>query len=52
MTLHMLNRLKRIYNEGPDVPEPDSHPVEPDEGPIQPAIPEDPEHDRTIDPAD
>lgn len=52
MTLHMLNSLNRIYNERPDEPEPDSHPVEPDEGPIQPAIPEDPEHDRTIDPAD
>lgn len=36
-----------------DVPEesvPGAMPVEPDEGPVPPAIPEDPEDDRVIDP--
>ena len=33
-----------------DDPEPGMLPVEPDLGPVPPAIPEDPEHDRTVDP--
>jgi hypothetical protein len=36
-----------------DVPDelvPGSIPVEPDEGPVPAAIPDDPEHDRVIDP--
>ena len=36
-----------------DVPDslvPGSLPVEPDQGPVPPVIPEDPEHDRVIDP--
>lgn len=33
-----------------DDPEPGMLPVEPDQGPVPPVIPLDPEHDRTIDP--
>ena len=35
---------------GEDDPEPGQLPVEPDEGPVLPFIPEDPEHDRVVDP--
>lgn len=34
----------------PGGPEPGSMPVEPDEGPVPPAIPDDPEDDRLVDP--
>jgi hypothetical protein len=34
----------------PDEFEPGSLPVEPDEGPVPAGIPDDPEHDRVIDP--
>ncbi len=34
----------------PDEPAPDSLPVEPDQGAVPAAIPDDPEHDRVIDP--
>jgi hypothetical protein len=43
----------RPHHPNQDVPddwEPGSLPVEPDEGPIPAVIPDDPEHDRTIDP--
>jgi hypothetical protein len=33
-----------------DDPEPGALPVEPDEGLVEPHIPEDPEHDRMVDP--
>ena len=36
-----------------DVPEefePGAQPVEPDQGPVPPLVPDDPEHDRVIDP--
>ncbi|MDP9045659.1 MAG: hypothetical protein M3O01_12730 [Pseudomonadota bacterium] len=36
--------------EAEDDPEPGMLPVEPDSGPIRPAIPDDPEHDRASDP--
>jgi hypothetical protein len=35
--------------EGDDA-EPGMLPVEPDKGPVQPAVPSDPEHDRVVDP--
>ena len=38
-------------NDVPEEFEPGAPPVEPDEGPIPPLIPDDPEHDRVIDPA-
>ncbi len=34
----------------PELPAPDSLPVEPDQGTVPAAIPDDPEHDRAIDP--
>lgn len=39
-------------NDVPEEFEPGAPPVEPDEGPVLPAIPDDPEHDRAIDPAE
>jgi hypothetical protein len=33
-----------------DDPEPGMLPVEPDQGPVPPAIPENPENDRVVDP--
>jgi hypothetical protein len=36
--------------EDADDPPPGSMPVDPDEGVVQPQIPEDPEHDRMVDP--
>jgi hypothetical protein len=36
--------------EDPDDPPPGAMPVDPDEGVVQPHIPEDPEHDRMVDP--
>lgn len=39
-------------NDVPDEFEPGAPPVEPDEGPVLPAIPDDPEHDRVVDPAE
>ena len=36
--------------DAPDELEPGSLPVEPDEGPVPALIPDDPEHDRVIDP--
>jgi len=36
----------------PDDFEPGSPPVEPDQGPTPPVIPQDPEHDRVVDPED
>lgn len=38
-------------NGVPDDFEPDAPPVAPDEGPVPAAIPDDPEHDRIVDPA-
>lgn len=45
--------LPRHPNEDdPDEFEPGPLPVEPDEGPVPAVIPEDPEHERVVDPAD
>lgn len=38
-------------NDVPDGFEPGAPPVEPDEGPTPEPIPQDPEHDRVVDPA-
>ena len=43
-------RLHRSPVEEPDELEPGSMPVDPDDGLVLPIIPEDPEHDRVIDP--
>ena len=45
--------LHKPYQPSQDVPdefEPGSLPVEPDEGPVPTGIPDDPEHDRVVDP--
>lgn len=45
--------LHRPYQPTPDVPdeiEPGALPVQPDQGPVPALIPDDPEHDRVIDP--
>jgi hypothetical protein len=47
-----LHRPSRSNSPVPDEFEPGSLPVEPDEGLVPPAIPDDPEHDRTVDPED
>lgn len=39
-------------NDEPEEFEPGAPPVEPDEGPVLPFIPEDPEHERVIDPGE
>lgn len=44
-------RTHRPTHDVPEEHEPTELPVEPDEGPTPPHIPEDPEHDRLIDPA-
>ena len=40
----------RSHIEEPDDSEPVPLPVDPDQGPVPPIIPEDPEHDRIVDP--
>ena len=45
--------LHKPYQPSQDVPdefEPSSLPVEPDEGPVPAGIPDDPDHDRAVDP--
>lgn len=44
-------RPPRPVHDIPDEREPPELPVDPDEGPIPPLIPDDPEHDRLIDPS-
>jgi hypothetical protein len=49
----MATRKHRKPHEtdiGDDDPESGQLPIEPDEGPVAPVIPEDPEHDRVVDP--
>lgn len=48
-------RLHKPYQPVQDVPdelEPGALPVGPDEGPVPALIPDDPEHDRMVDPED
>ncbi len=47
----LLHKPHRPAEDAPDEFDPGSLPVEPDEGPIPAAIPEDPEHERLIDPS-
>lgn len=46
-----LHKPHHPNNDVPEEFEPGSPPVEPDEGQVPAAIPDDPEHDRVIDPA-
>jgi hypothetical protein len=50
MPSHKPRKLHRTHAEEPIEPEPGSLPVDPDEGPVPPIIPGDPEHDRVVDP--
>jgi hypothetical protein len=50
MSMHPPRHAHRPHDVEPDDPEPGSMPVEPDQGPVPPIIPEDPEHDRIVDP--
>ena len=48
------NHFPKPHHPNTDVPdefEPGVPPVEPDEGPVPANIPDDPEHDRIVDPA-
>ncbi len=47
--LHKPHRLPLSHTE-PDDPEPGMLPIEPDQGLVPTHIPDDPEHDRAIDP--
>jgi hypothetical protein len=50
MLTHVSHKPHRHHSEDADDPEPGMLPVEPDEGPIQPVIPADAEHERIVDP--
>ncbi|HEY1103802.1 MAG TPA: hypothetical protein VGE70_10320 [Burkholderiaceae bacterium] len=51
MSLPALLKPHHAATDKPDDFEPDTLPVQPDEGPVPPAIPADPEHERSVDPA-
>jgi hypothetical protein len=46
------NHKQHDRDLGEDDPEPGQLPVEPDQGPVSPIIPDDPEHERVVDPED
>ena len=50
MTTHMPHKSNGPHDVDADDPEPGMLPVDPDQGPVPPIIPADPEHDRVIDP--
>lgn len=50
MTLAHAHKRPLPDNDVPEEFEPGAPPVEPDEGPVPPAIPDDPEHDRVVHP--
>ena len=52
MNQHTPHKPHGIPVHDPDDDEPGSPPVEPDEGPVPPAIPSDPEYDRVVEPED
>ena len=52
MRLSAQRKSHRSPIEEPEDPDGAPMPVEPDEGPIPAMIPDDPEHDRVIDPED
>ena len=47
---HSPHKPHRHPNDEPDDPEPGQGPVDPDTGPVPANIPDDPEHDRIVDP--
>ena len=50
MSRALVRSSQHPNHDVPDDFEPDALPVEPDEGPVPASIPEDPEHERTVDP--
>jgi hypothetical protein len=50
MSTHTPHKTHRTPKSEDEQSEPGMLPVEPDKGPLQPAIPLDPEHDRVVDP--
>jgi hypothetical protein len=52
MSLSVQRNAHRSPIEAPEDPDSAPMPVEPDEGPIPAMIPDDPEHDRLVDPED
>jgi hypothetical protein len=50
MLTHASHKLHRHHSDEADDPEPGMLPVDPDEGPLPPVIPDDSEHDRIVDP--
>jgi len=50
MQIHPAPRKPNHTHTEPDDPEPGMLPVDPDEGPMQPSPPAEPEHDRPVDP--
>lgn len=50
MHTHLPRKPHRNRAEDNEDPEPGQLPVEPDQGPVPPIIPDDPEHDRVVDP--
>jgi len=52
MTRPLLHLPHHPGNDVPDELEPGALPVEPDEGPVPSHIPDDPEHERVIDPGE
>jgi len=50
MATHAPRKPHHTQVEELEDPEPGQLPVEPDEGPVSPHIPTDPEHDRVVDP--
>ena len=50
MLTHTSHKPHRTHANESDDPEPGSVPVDPDQGPVPPIIPGDPEHDRVVDP--
>lgn len=49
-TTHIQHKAHPSHDVPTDDPEPGMLPVEPDQGPVPPVIPADPEHDRVVDP--
>lgn len=50
MPSHTPRKSQRTHLEDPEETEPGQPPVEPDQGPVLPDIPADPEHERSAEP--
>ncbi|MDE2092711.1 MAG: hypothetical protein KGL99_03475 [Burkholderiales bacterium] len=50
MPSHTPRKPHRHHDAESDDPEPGSMPVEPDQGPVPPVVPDDPEDGRIVDP--